>query len=833
MPNIPTYAYINASPDPAGLGQTVTVAFWLQTPPPTASGPYGDRWQDMKLTVTKPDGTTEILGPFMSDDTGGTYTLYNPTQLGNYSFQMNYPGQTLTGVNPPPAGYSSAIQAFIGDYYQPSTSGKVVLTVQQDPVPGIPENPLPTSYWTRPINAENNNWFSIGGNWLGIGGSIGGTGGNGWYNATTNYNAWTTAPNTAHILWTKPEAYGGTMGGEFGGDLTGNYYSTRQYERMFAPVIIQGVLYYTQYPGSVTNPAGWVAVNLHTGQTIWTKNTLEVLRGGQILDYTSPNQFGGFAYLWSVGTPEGINSQSGSTTYNMYDAMTGSYILSIVNGTTMTLAEDEGGNLIGYYVNSSTANAYGSPTLNMWNSTQCILVGTNGLDSWQWRPTQNAVLDFRKGIMWSKPLATNISGAALPSTLGIYSISSGVVAMIAPGPTGLTQFQSGYQIEAGYNANTGDQLWIFNRTETPYSRLVGSGQNQFFLCGNGVYVIPNLDTFSAIGYSVSTGLQLWTATLPDANQYDSLLINGIIANGTLYFFGLGGDIWAINILSGAILWHTNTNTLQGYSGTNTPYGVWPIWTQGESMTVADGKLYVSEGHEYSPPLFRGAQELCLNISNGQLIWSILGFNVNSPAAISDGIITTVNGYDNQIYAFGMGPSKVTATVQPFGGAVVISGTITDNSAGAQQEAVKANFPNGLPCISEASMSRWMEYVYEQQPFPSNATGVPISIDVIDSNGNYRNIGTTTSDASGSYSLTWTPDIPGNFTAIVTFHGSQSYYASSAQTHFYASPAPTATTTTIPELGLAKTADIVSYIVGGVIAIIIAIAIATVLILRKH
>ncbi len=34
----------------------------------------------------------------------------------------------------------------------------------------------------------------------------------------------------------------------------------------------------------------------------------------------------------------------------MFDAMTGDYILSIVNGTSMNIVSDAGGNLIGYYI---------------------------------------------------------------------------------------------------------------------------------------------------------------------------------------------------------------------------------------------------------------------------------------------------------------------------------------------------------------------------------------------------------------------------------------------------------------------------------------------------
>ena len=61
--NQQTWAFISAAPNPAGVGQTITLGFWLQQPPNTASGPYGDRWVGMKVNVVKPDGTNETLGP--------------------------------------------------------------------------------------------------------------------------------------------------------------------------------------------------------------------------------------------------------------------------------------------------------------------------------------------------------------------------------------------------------------------------------------------------------------------------------------------------------------------------------------------------------------------------------------------------------------------------------------------------------------------------------------------------------------------------------------------------------------------------------------------------
>ena len=47
---------------------------------------------------------------------------------------------------------------------------------------------------------------------------------------------------------------------------------------------------------------------------------------------------------------------------------------------------------------------------------------------------------------------------------------------------------------------------------------------------------------------------------------------------------------------------------------------------------------------------------------------------------------------------------------------------------------------------------WMEYLYENQAKPTNATGVPVSLSAIDPNGNLVTIGTTTSDINGNYGL---------------------------------------------------------------------------------
>jgi len=258
-----------------------------------------------------------------------------------------------------------------------------------------------------------------------------------------------------------------------------------------------------------------------------------------------------------------------------------------------------------------------------------------------------------------------------------------------------------------------------------------------------------------------------------------------------------------------------------------------------TAVVGGGELFMKVTNSHGDQLFRGANLYALNTTTGQPVWSINGFYDQGHAggdAIADGYFVTFNGYDNQIYVFGQGPSKTTVnapnidvtTATP----VSITGSVTDISAGSQQDAVAANYPNGLPAVSDASQSNFMESVYMQQPMPTNITGVPVTLSVIDSNGNYRQIGTTTTNAMGNYGFSWTPDIPGDYTVIATFAGSGSYYSSSASAYFHASTVPTATPVVTAASNLATTTDLMTYIVAAAVAIIIAIAIVGILLLRK-
>ncbi len=126
------------------------------------------------------------------------------------------------------------------------------------------------------------------------------------YNVSGNYNPYTCTNYFSHLV-DKTIAFGGLLGGEFGSSGTSVFMSDSVYELKFSPIIMNGILYYEQYPGSIQDPIGFTAVDLRTGQTLWTNsppagNTTTTLKYGQILDYVSLNQYGALAYLWTTGT---------------------------------------------------------------------------------------------------------------------------------------------------------------------------------------------------------------------------------------------------------------------------------------------------------------------------------------------------------------------------------------------------------------------------------------------------------------------------------------------------------------------------------------------------
>ncbi len=205
--------------------------------------------------------------------------------------------------------------------------------------------------------------------------------------------------------------------------------------------------------------------------------------------------------------------------------------------------------------------------------------------------------------------------------------------------------------------------------------------------------------------------------------------------------------------------------------------------------------------------------------------------------IGDSIIATMDTYDQQVWAIGKGPTAITASAPDVsvdsGTAVIIKGTITDASPGLKDTSMVARFPNGVAAVSDASQSAWMLYVWKQFEAPNNATGVPLTVSVVDSNGNYRTIGTTTSDSLGSYSFSWVPDIAGKYSVYVTFAGSNAYYGSTAANSFVVNEAhPTEAPTATPTQSAADL-YFVPAVAGLLVAIIVIGLVLALLIMKKR
>ncbi len=760
----PTFIYISVAPNPVGVNQDVLVYAWLRYAPFTAVGPYGDRWHGMTVEVTAPDGTKQTLGPSSSDPVGGTWWLYTPTKQGTYKFQASFAGQTLAGENLHPTDKQG--REFIGDYFEPSTSRTLQLTVQADPIATYPDSPLPSGYWTRPINAQHRDWWSISGNFLGPVDRM-----------IATITPYTKAPDTAHILWAKPLATGGLVGGEHGAT---SYFVGEAYEGKWSPpIIMNGRLFYNLYPGDAhiaslspnytTRPLapGFVAVDLRTGEEIWRNND-DRISFGQIYMFDSPNEHGAMTYLWSVT----------GTTWKAYDPFDGKWVFTIENvPAAATRAQIHGakGEILRYVVD--TTNGW----LALWNNTAIPrLVGAPpGLErAWLWRPYGKTV-DGRTGYSWNVTIPTGLTGSIYRVLVDENGNPDRVI-----GGSGFGMY--GYHI---YLPTENFTLWTVNLKPKQEGQLLWKKFSDNPIPGatlsidtfpnyapasmeDGVLTLFSMTTRQWLGYSIDTGEKIWGPTEPPQDDWDSFYeTSGAIAYGKLYSAGPSGILYCYDVKTGALKWTyaAHDPTWESMYGGNYPVRL---------SNIADGKVYImSTEHSPNNPMPRNASIWCVNAETGALVWT-LPFRRTAwegVPAIADGILVNFNTYDNRIYALGKGQTAVTVTVQndviSKGNSVLIKGSVTDQSPDVK----------GTPAIADEDMTEWMKYLYMQFEIPSNAKGVDVLLTAIDPNGNAQEIGTVTSDMSGMFKKLWTPTLEGEYTIVATFAGSNAYYASYSET----------------------------------------------------
>jgi outer membrane protein assembly factor BamB len=853
-----SYAYMVPAPNPVGVGQTIAIVMWIDDPLPSATVTNDIRRHDYTLTITAPSGKIDSQHwDVIEDTTSVQYYQYTPSEIGEYTLKFDYPEQTYE--------WSGAYQ---GDIFT-AASKTITLTVQEEPIPAnIDSYPLPTEYWTRPIEGQNTYWFSIASNWLGrpyI------TGAGASYGIPGAYQPYGQAPNSAHVMWTKPIQFGGVVGGADTAIPGEMYYSGLSYNVRFGnPIIMQGMLFYQEPYGNAGGSGGlfgtggdYVAVNLQTGQEEWridpaATGTMLVPSFGYLYSYENENQHGVLPngllvapYTYG-GTPTPFGMMGGTSAWAAYDPSTGKLTsMNITNIPSGIATSGPSGEYLIYTLTNLGSNSNPNWYLAQWNSSNVFggNQGMMGAGNW-YSGTVNAntpsAYDWNISIPSLKGTGWNVGQASL-SVLPLVSLDNMMLLTQGsfgghPGDYGATITTDPGNITAIslQSGSTGHVLWSQTYQPEPgnNTRLITEWDPD-----NGVFIFADKETMTHSGYSLDNGNKLWGPTvLTDdfTTDYNYMAI-GLerAAYGKLYYAGYAGILYCYDTTNGDLLW-TYGNGGEGnstLSGFVTPYGRYPIFVS----VIADGKVYL-DTTEHSPnsPLYKGAQYRCINATDGTELWTILDYGnqmYGGQAAVADGYLTTLNSYDSQIYCFGKGPSAMTvdaptAAVQ-LGQSLVIRGTVTDIAAGTKQTEQAGRFPNGVPAVSDESQGAWMEYVYMQKPRPMDTVGVPVTISVVDANGNYRDIGTATSNADGFYAMNWMPDIEGQYTVYASFAGSESYWPSHAVTSFAVDPAPATPSPT--EAPLSSMAD--AYFVPAVAGIIIAIAIVGIvlalLLLRKR
>ncbi|MEM2108859.1 MAG: hypothetical protein QXL10_06230, partial [Candidatus Bathyarchaeia archaeon] len=560
-----THAMLTVNPNPVGVGQRVVIVAWAGLVLPQAAVTNDIRFRDYTITITKPDGTKETLKwDIVQDTTSTVYAEYYPNQIGTYAFVFSYPDQVYTW------NATAAMRQWTGHVFLGATSKTIYLTVQAEPLPNpITSYPLPAEYWTRPIEGQNTDWWTISSHWLG----------RTHPSIVQMYQPAGTAPNSPHIMWTKPIDEGGVVGGTNVGVEGNMFYSGLAYNPRFAePIIMNGRLFFELPFMNSGTGGGWMCVDLRTGAEIWRNDKMGV-------DSAWPRP--SFGYLYDCETenqhgvvPRGILFSSNFGT--AYDPWTGQRLFNVTNVPSGIDVVGPKGEILRYQIN--IANRW----LAQWNSSR--LWTTSGL-GWtpDWNETRgwvNASLasryDWNVTIPTTIPTTTSARFAIFNDVLIGSTDFRGASGIGTPDP--YTMWAISLKPES-----RGQLMWLKQYPAPP------KNATRFLQARdpvNRVIIFLDKETFQFSGYSLDNGEKLWETTPPndisDFSYFDvtHAAVFSSVAYGRLYHSGWGGVLYCYDTQNGKLLW-TYGNGGPGnstFGGLETPWGNHPIFIS----SVADG-----------------------------------------------------------------------------------------------------------------------------------------------------------------------------------------------------------------------------------------------------
>jgi len=794
-----SYPFLGVVPNPVGVNQMILLHVGIFQ----HLGAVDQGWEGLSITIERPDGETDTIDNIRTDSTGGTGKTYTPTMSGTYYLTAHFPEQVLKWTY---RSYTTGEMEIAGTIILASDSEVVELVVQEEDTLYYPGQPLPSEYWTRPIDAQLREWQVISGSWP--------------WSAARGPRAVTgndEAPETAHILWTKPLTWGGQAGGTSMGDWSfshGDAYEGKWDNR----IIINGILIYCHRASDL--PRYYTAVNLRTGEELWKKtlgDNLGILFG-QNLKWAGYNHHAIYDYIWAASGSFGFRLSPGDDWY-AFDPYSGELQFTVENVPSGTTVFDEStGWIYRVNLNWNTGEGY------IWSMTDLIEpFGEDSPNAGSWVPTGSlygpryptydaAAVNETTGELTEAAQRAYISNFTFPTDLTYPTGSSGQVKAISFGNRAqYTYVWSGKIFGLKYNY-TEVNTWaislesgqegtvLFNETwDAPADWAAGRPVIEFNTVSleDGVAVIWAKWERQYYAFSTDNGEFLWGPSEPEyyMNLYGSTEGGErpyMIWDGKLYSSGAGGYVYCYDLTDGHVIWtYIADDPYQEYLFANQ---WWEFF-----LFIADGKLYLNHlEHSAIEPMPRGGPWLVLDAQTGDEIARadglFRGHLWGGMAIIGDSVIAHYDTYDLRIYAIGKGPSETTVSIQndviSLGRDAMIKGTVMDVSPGTEYIEQKLRFPDGVPAISDEDQSEWMMYVYKQLKRPEDPTGVTVKIEVVNPNNEYEMLGTTTSDAYGNYALAFEPDVEGTYMIIATFTGSNSYYGSIATSYLtVADPIP--------------------------------------------
>ncbi len=875
MWTIATFPHIYVATNPIGVGQKAAIYLWLCPTYPDTTITNDYRFHNYQLIITSPTGhvTTQNF-PTCQDTTSNQATSFTPDEIGTYNLTFIYPGQYVNDSSHLPTSQ------YVNDYYMGGNASTTMI-VQQDPIQEIAYPPLPTEFWTRPIFGENTAWYQVSSNWLGNGMP--------GYGTTTQpntlcYSGDSVGSLTGHIMWTKADGEPGGVAGGNNLENKGNTYfeGTAYSQRYTNPIIVAGKLVYREPLESTGTGGDTVCVDLSTGAEIWRSSTAPTFSFAYVQDMENPDFHGVRpAYLCTSNFAQVWDAQTGKNVFNCSAVPSGTNVIGpngevmkyilFNNGTTanpdyflclwnssrfwqltsmserslqsVTISTTTNITTTTYINGSRTTESYNVTTsVSQVNASRSLMY--EYLDA----STQNVSIPWRNNQAGSPTILAAYLGDMMLLRNGSYPSNMG--------PTGnpsynyfavnLNASRSGYKI--------GDIMW-WNTVQPAIDPVYGNITTISLAAGiafagadkSGYFAECYHQTQQIAFFNMHTGAFIkLSAPQVSMDYYGSTsagTLNTATAFGRLYASGYGGILYCYDMSTGNVLW-TYGNGGAGnstYSGFEVP-GHYPTFVKAiGGNSLSNGVVYtIVTEHTFETPIYKGAKTLAINASDGSEIYALTdatGEFSSSSFAIADSQTNFFNSYDARIYTLGRGPSLTTVTAGPksstLGGNVVIEGTVNDVTAGLQTTEIQGRFPVGVPVASDSSMCDWMAYVFQQQPKPSNFTGVNVNLVALDSNGNYQNLGTVTTDMKGQYSLTWTPTISGDYKLFATFDGTKGYWPSNAETIFnMVEPAATATPQPTQAPGVSDT-YFVPAIAGLFVLVIVVAIVLALLMLRKR